>query len=228
MGADRLGAKGPTCGTELHIRTGAGKRERLRTTRGVVGHGHGAYQRAFGLGLEGHADRAEGCWIQSGAASIRLSEWSGCSDTPNSQNPEAVVVQRHILSRAGRKDRLVRKSQAGGRERHGGRYAHARKWQRLRATRSVVAYGKGSCQSTGRVGSERNVDRTTSSGIDCRAAGIRLGESASHGDACDGQDSKAGVRKRGAHGRAGGIDRLAWEGQAGGRERRGGRDTHTG
>src|ERR1039458_10631866 len=72
MGADRLGAKGPTCGTELHIRTGAGKRERLRTTRGVVGHGHGACQRAFGLGLEGHGDRATGPWIHSRAASVRL------------------------------------------------------------------------------------------------------------------------------------------------------------
>src|ERR1039458_6312314 len=112
MGADRLGAKGPTCGTELHIRTGAGKRERLRTTRGVVGHGHGACQRAFGLGLEGHGDRATGPWIHSRAASVRLSEWTGCSDAPNSQNPEAGVGQRRILSPAGRKDRLVRKSQA--------------------------------------------------------------------------------------------------------------------
>src|ERR1035438_6271080 len=89
MGADRLGAKGPTCGTELHIRTGAGKRERLRTTRGVVGHGDRAFQRALGLGLEGYADRAGGRWIQSRAASIRLSEWTGCSDAPNSQNPRS-------------------------------------------------------------------------------------------------------------------------------------------
>src|ERR1022692_5246094 len=142
MGADRLGAKGPTCGTELHIRTGAGKRERLRTTRGVVGHGHGACQRAFGLGLEGHGDRATGPWIHSRAASVRLSEWTGRSDAPDGQNAKASVRQRHILSRAGRKDRLVRKSHAGGRERHGRRYAHARerKSTRLNSSHLVISY----------------------------------------------------------------------------------------
>src|SRR5579864_140033 len=208
--------------------SGTGEGDGLRAARCIVRDGNRAGLAANNRGCKGHAYGAVGGGGEGSGAGVGFGIRRAGHDAGDVQRSGAGIGEGDGLRRAGGVHILIAEGQGGWREADDGGRARAGEGDGLRAAGGIIGDGDGARLAARSSGCEGDVDGAVGAGGHGSAAGVGLGVRRAGGDAGDIQRRRTSVGQRHYLRRAGGIQVLIAEGQAGWREAGGGRNSGTG